>query len=246
MSSDRPVRAGSGRVSADGSGAPWPPRSYLASLEEPVRGELLALGTKRIFSPEQVLITQGDRNRDVFVLASGIVKVTATAASGLQKLIDMQVGGDTVGEMSALDGQPRSATVSAAGRVEAVQISSDDLGAFFQANPVAAEAMTRMLSQRIRLKISQILDFGEYDAPTRVARTLVALAEKCGSPASSEVILDFPLTQPELASLVGTAEPTVHKAMRALRNDGAITTGYRRMTILDMTRLRAVAELAPA
>jgi len=210
-----------------------------------MRGELLALGTKRVFSPEQIFITEGDENRDVFILVSGIVKVTAAAASGVRKLIDMQVGGDTVGEMAALDGQPRSATVSAAGHVEAVQISSDDLGVFFQANPAAADAMTRMLSQRLRLKIGQILDFGEFDAPTRLARTLVALAEKCGSSAPGGVALDMPLTQPELASLVGTAEATVHKAMRALRDGGAITTGYRRLTILDMTALRAVAELAP-
>jgi CRP/FNR family transcriptional regulator, cyclic AMP receptor protein len=246
MSRDNSLRAGSGRALVDGSGAAWPPRSYLASLAESMRSELLALGPRRVFSPEQVFITEGDENRDVFVLVGGIVKVTATAASGAQKLIDMQVGGDTVGEMAALDGQRRSATVSAAGRVAAVQISSEDLIAFFQANPAASDAMTRMLSQRLRLKISQILDFGEFDARTRLARTLVALAEKCGSSAPGGVTLDMPLTQPELASLVGMSEPAVHKAMRVLRDGGAITTGYRRLVILDMVTLRAAAELAPA
>ena len=54
----------------------------------------------------------------------------------------------------------------------------------------------------------------------------------------------MPLTQPELAALVGAAEPTVHKALAKLRRRGLIVTGYRQMTVLDLAELRATADSA--
>ena len=53
--------------------------------------------------------------------------------------------------------------------------------------------------------------------------------------------ISWPLTQPELATLIGAAEPTVHKALRDLRETGVIATGYRRFRINNLEKLRAVA-----
>ena len=54
-------------------------------------------------------------------------------------------------------------------------------------------------------------------------------------------MLNWPLTQPELASLSSVAEPTVQKALRRLRESGVIVTGYRSLTIQDFSRLNELA-----
>lgn len=223
--------------------AAWPPGSYLGLLGPATRDALLELGTIRRFSPGQVFITEGDQASEVFIILEGVAKVTGTGGGGTEVLIDIQVRGNTVGEMAALDGRPRSATVTAAGDVTASMIRGDDLLAFFRARPDALVAMTRLLSFRARQKVAQQLDFSGHDVKTRLARTLAAMAERFGSPAGNAVNLDIALTQADLASLVGAAEPTLHKALRDLRTEGAIVTHYRRMQITDLRALRRIADL---
>jgi CRP/FNR family cyclic AMP-dependent transcriptional regulator len=232
---DKPLRS-------VGRAREWPPHSYLGLLSQPVREALLALGVKRVFSPGQVFITQGDTARDMFAIVKGLAKVTITGPVGPQ-LVDVQAQGDTVGELAAIDGQPRSATVAAIGRVEAVEIRSDDLVAFFEATPAAAIAMNRMMSLRQRRKVDQILNFSQFDVGARLARTLVALGEKCGTSEAEGLVLDSLISQPELAALVGVSEPTIHKALRSLRESGALMTGYRRMVIVDLDRLQQIGHI---
>lgn len=55
------------------------------------------------------------------------------------------------------------------------------------------------------------------------------------------ILVTWPLTQPEIATLAGAAEPTVHKVLRALRDEGVVSTGYRSIRVLDVHRLYAIA-----
>jgi CRP-like cAMP-binding protein len=54
-------------------------------------------------------------------------------------------------------------------------------------------------------------------------------------------MIEWPLTQPELASLVGGSQPAVHRVLRGLRENGVVSTGYRTITVLDLNRLRHAA-----
>lgn len=224
-----------------GSAPSWRPNSYLGMLAPPTREALLGLGIRRVFAPGQVFITEGDMDTDLFVLLEGIVKVTAKGANG-EEFIDVQAEGDTVGELAAInpgaESLPRSATVMAAGDVTALRITKPDLDAFFMAHPDAAVVMAFMLGSRQRQKLRERLDISGFDPTTRLARTLAALAEKLGTPVAGSALLGIPLSQPELATLVVVAGPTVQKALRDLRATGAIRTGYRSIAITDMVALR--------
>lgn len=224
--------------------APWPSQSYLGLLPPHTRAALLALGTRRVFSPGQVFVTQGDEAREIFVITEGVVRVEAVDATGDAKLIDIQARGDTVGEMAALEGTVRSASVSAAQRVVAVEITADDFLSFAENDSAAARGMMRMLSIRQRHRMRQTLDFNKYDAGTRVARTLVALADKCGVRTDEGIVLDVVITQADLAPLVGASVPGIHKALRSLRETEVVETGRRRLLIRDLDALRRLADLS--
>src|SRR6266516_1040925 len=79
------------------------------------------------------------------------------------------------------------------------------------------------------------------DVPTRLARVLYEIAVTYGSRAGNRAVIRWPLTQPELASLAGGAEPTVHRALRELREGGVVSTGYRTITVLDIDKLHRIA-----
>jgi CRP-like cAMP-binding protein len=211
----------------------WPARSLLGVLSPPAP-----------FERGDVLLTEGGHDRHVMLLLSGFAKVTATVENGEISLLAVRVGGDTVGEMAAMDGSPRSATVTACGRVTVRIIQQAELHALLMRRPEIAVALTGIVSDRLRWANRRRLDFRGYSAKARLARLLVELATAYGRPGAGGVVIGCRLTQPEMAALTGAAETTVHKGLRELRDEGLLDTGYRTTTVRDLARLKHVADLA--
>ncbi|MFI6766285.1 Crp/Fnr family transcriptional regulator [Streptomyces sp. NPDC050355] len=223
----------------------WPVRSFLGGMSESVRTELLRLGTRCRYLPQEILIREGDRSHHVVLLRSGFVKVTARLDNGHEALLAIRVGGDIVGEMAAMDDAPRSATVTACGEVVASIVRESDLRFFLGTHPEAAMTIAGIVAQRLRWANRRRIEFGGYPVKVRLARVLAELAGSYGHPVPRGRVIGVDLTQPELAALTGSAEVTIHKALAELRKDGLITTGYRRTTVLDLSRLREVARMGP-
>ena len=110
--------------------------------------------------------------------------------------------------------------------------------------PEISIALTGIVADRLRWANRRRLDFRGYPAKVRLARLLVELAESYGSSRAGGVVIGCRLTQPELATLVGAAETTIHKVLRELREEGLLETGYRSTAIRDLPRLRQLADLA--
>ncbi len=80
----------------------------------------------------------------------------------------------------------------------------------------------------------------------RVAHVLDELATGYGRPHKEGIVIDVALTQKELGELVGAADTTVHKALRAMREAGLVETGYQQLIVRDIAGLREVSELVAA
>ena len=78
-------------------------------------------------------------------------------------------------------------------------------------------------------------------ARVRIAQLLVELADGYGVQAANGIHIPVPLSQSELASLAGDSRETVARVLWALREEGLVVTGYRRISIADMPSLRKVA-----
>ncbi|MFF7181198.1 cyclic nucleotide-binding domain-containing protein [Streptomyces sp. NPDC008121] len=221
----------------------WPTGSFLGALPEAVRADLLNIGTRCRYVPEEILMHEGERSRHVVLLRSGFVKVTARLANGHEALLAIRVGGDIVGEMAAMDDAPRSATVTACGDIAASIVRESDLRLFLDTRPQAALAIAGIVTQRLRWANRRRVEFGGFPVKVRLARVLAELAASYGHRVPRGLVIGVDLTQPELAALTGSAEVTIHKALAELRRDDLITTGYRRTTVLDLDRLRRVARM---
>lgn len=223
-------------------GEPWAPRSFLADLKAPTREEMLRLGVRREFQAGRRLLSEGDETDHVELLLRGFVKITSDA-EGSETLLAIRVPGDVVGETAVLTGRPRMASVTACGPVTSAVIHSGDFKRFLAAHPDAAVSIAATIGERLRWANKRRTDFAAHPPETRLARVFADLALSCGRATSAGTVLDVPLTQPELASMVGVAEATVQRALRDLRASGAIATGYRRITIPDIAALHAAADL---
>ena len=85
------------------------------------------------------------------------------------------------------------------------------------------------------------MEFAGFDAHTRFARVLRALAVGYGERSGNRISISWPVTQNELASLASIAEPTAQKALRELRKAGVISTGYRTWTVENFSELDRIA-----
>lgn len=210
-------------------------------LDDSARDDLAALGTWRSFEAGAPLVHQGSPSRDLFVLAEGRVRVVMTTPEGDELLLAVLGPGATVGELSVLDGEPRSATVMALEPVRALRVDGRSFGQFLLARPQAVVGLLRVLSRRLRDADERRLDLSVAPAEQRLARGLLALAAEHGEVVEHGVRLTAPLSQADLAAYVGLSREAVNQALRALREHELVETGRRSVTITDLAGLRARA-----
>ena len=118
------------------------------------------------------------------------------------------------------------------------------LGNYAEARPCYEQALaiTRDVAGKLRSATAHRIDFTGCPVVTRLSRVLLELAVRYGDQARAGTVIRCPLTQTELATLVGAAEPTVQRVLRQLRVDNVVSTGYRETTVLDMAGLKRRAD----
>ena len=197
-------------------------------------------GHTRKFQRGQALFTEGDRAERVFLIERGWVTVTCTAPGGREIVLGLRGPGDMLGELSALDGEPRSATAVTLSEVEAIVVSGSTLMRALD-DVAASHELIRMLAARLRDADRKRLEFAALDTLGRVAWRLYELSERFGHESEEGISIELPLSQEQLAAWCGASRESTVKALTSLRGLGYITTGRRRVVIRDLEGLRRQA-----
>jgi CRP-like cAMP-binding protein len=215
----------------------------LGGLQAGHRTELLTLGTPLRFERGRRIIEEDDTSTFVLLIKAGFVKVTGRLEDGREALLAVRTRGDLVGELAALDGGPRSGSVTACSPLEGNVLRQGEFLGLLGRRPAISLALHRMSAFRLRQANRRRLDFTGCAAPVRVARVLVELVETYGRSTPRGRVSDIRITQNELADLSGTSTETAQITLRRLRRAGALRTGYRRLEVLDMRTLHDAAHL---
>ncbi|MFK0193869.1 Crp/Fnr family transcriptional regulator [Kitasatospora sp. NPDC090308] len=224
--------------------AVWPTGSYLGLLSAPSRQLLLRAGRVASYAPGEVILREGDRASHLLLIEKGLVKVTSTTREGHTSLLAIRAAGDVVGELAAIDGAPRSATVTAARAVRARAIQHGEFVRLFREQPQIALALVAAVAGKLRAATRARVDTGGYPLQVRMARALVELAETYGEPAGTGITITVPLSQEDLAALISSSTAGVTRSLQHLRKNGLIDTSYRRLTVLDLDALSELAVLS--
>jgi len=180
-------------------------------------------GRARSYSRGQVLFFEGDPGGSVTALRSGRAKVSVQTLPGRELLLAVKGPGELLGEMSALDGRPRSATATAMEAIEALVVSASVFHEFLTDHPRIAMRLLRTLASALR--------------ETDELRRLMHLARRHGEHNGGSSQVDISLTHDELASWVGVSRESTSRALSELRVAGYITTGRRSITVVDLAGL---------
>ncbi|CAM4300224.1 Crp/Fnr family transcriptional regulator [Kibdelosporangium persicum] len=226
-----------------GASLAYPQSSLLGRLSDRTLEDFLAAGVSESRPAGLTLYSQGDNDSSALLLLHGSVKLTGRDPTGERTLLAIRVGGDLIGEMSALDIGPREATAVAATDIFFKRMTKAEFRNFLARHPDAAIEVAAMLSERLRYADRRRMEHGR-PASVRVARVLVDLYESYGVRTGVRWDLTVPLTREELASIVGIKLTTAEKIIRTFQQEGLVSGRYRQIAIIDMAGLRRRAEIA--
>ena len=222
------------------------PLTFLDALVDDDRRALRARGTVRQFARGTALAHAGQISDRVLVLTSGHVKLTRVTDDGREVLLAIRGAGDLVGEQSAIDGEPRSASIVALDKVEALALPPDDFLGFLTRTPEASLYVMRMLAERLRDADRKRVEFAAQDVVGRLAARLCELSDRFGEDEIEEegvdARIDLALTQEDLASWTGASREAVSRALQQMRSLGWVTTERRAITVHDREALRRRAQ----
>jgi CRP-like cAMP-binding protein len=218
-----------------------PATGFLAALSPEDRAAVLSRSGQRRFRAGACLMHEGQAGTEVILLVSGRVKITYLTSEGREIVLDFRGPGELLGELSVIDGGPRSSTVEAMEPVEALAIAAADFKALMNTRPGIAVALLRNMTDRFRDADRKRIEFGASHTIGRVAARLAELADRYGEPSGRGIVIELPITQEELAGWTSSSREAVAKALRTLRKLGLIETERRRITVLDRDELQVRA-----
>lgn len=216
------------------------PACFVATLTPADREELRRTGQRLFFPADSIMVQQNERSTHVFVILRGCVKVVSASEDGYCTVLALRGAGDLVGELASVDGGPRSATLYALTDVDVLVFSAARFEWFRKNRPTVDRAVRQLLSGRLRESDRQLATIGAGTAVQRLARTLLRLGVRYGTPEGDGIRIDLPLSQDDLAGLTYTSRRTIGRLLADWRDEGWVTTRRRSLLLLNPSALETL------
>ena len=205
--------------------------------EESRRAIALTLRTRR-FRRGEVLFHEGDPGDALFIVASGAVKVVVPSDEGDEAILATLRRGDFLGELALLDGAPRSASAIALEPTETLELPRNRFIALVGAEPAIRDALLSSLATELRRLTAHVAELHFLDLTGRLAARLTRLAEEHGTRAADgSTRLDGPLTQSDLAAMIGATRQSVNKLLGEFMEEGLLRIDHETIVIPDLLAL---------
>lgn len=212
--------------------------ALLRDLTDEDLGHIDGLAHRRTFRRGEVVFHQGDAGDALHIVETGRLKVIVYGESGSETVLSILGPGESFGELALIDGEPRSATVQALEPAQTVSVRRDEFLALLRTHPETNERLLVALVAKIRQLTDTVSDLAFLDLEGRLAKKLLELAALHGSETGGVAEIEVPLTQEDLAAMVGATRASVNKVLGWYEDRHLISRQGRRITLLDPERLR--------
>jgi CRP/FNR family cyclic AMP-dependent transcriptional regulator len=193
--------------------------------------------TVRTVARNEVLFRQGDPSSELFGIVNGKVAILTRSPDGRESLVAGLDEGSLFGELGLFDEGPRSADARALEETNVLVLGYDVVRKAIDEHPTLLWIIVRMLARRLRNTDESLADAVFLDVPARTAKRLLEIAGDADQ-------FRLPMTQEDLAGLVGASRERVNKALSLFTRLGWIKVeGRNRYQILDREALQERATL---
>jgi CRP-like cAMP-binding protein len=177
-----------------------------------------------------VVFEEGDAANELFVVQDGRIAIANKSVDGRESVVALMEPGDVFGEFPLFDGLGRSAEARALEDSTIVAVAYQDVRRMFDDDPTLLWRVVELLATRLRATDEALADSVFLDVPGRTAKRLLELA-------GNDDDFQLPVTQEELAGMVGASRERVNKAISAFVRLGWLEQRERRYRIVDREQL---------
>jgi len=198
-----------------------------------------ALGAKcvwRVFQNAEQILERSTESRDVFFVVDGSVNIVNFGVTGREVAYATVETGHYFGELSAIDGRPRSANVIARSKCLVASLSPENFKELLMTHPNIMMAVMQRLARIIRVNDDRILDLSTLGAVQRVCQELIRMAEPDPVTPNSWIIYPMP-TQSVIASRVSTTRETVARVLGQLTQEAMVLKKGKSLYLKDRTAI---------
>ena len=200
----------------------------LRSLEPGLARQLAARAVLQQLPRRAVVLEQGGRETDLFVLLQGQAQVVRHNQRGRSLVIDQLRPGDHFGELSAIDGQPQGASVRCTVPSAVLVIGRHDFLDCLEASQTLLPALLQVMVQRLRRKNRRITLLALHDVRGCVLQQLMDLAE----PEDGLQVVQGRISRQAVADMIGASRAMVSRVMMGLTRSGALEARADGSTVL--------------
>lgn len=179
----------------------------------------------RALHRNDVLFGEGDEPDHLYLATSGRIAIANKSIDGRESMIALMEAGDLFGEMGLFDGEGRSAEARALEASEVMALPYEPVREIYRARPQLLWQVVRLLASRIRVTDTALADSVFLDVTGRTAKRLLELSGDADE-------FTLPVTQEELAGMVGASRERVNKAIASFVRLGWIDQADRRYRIV--------------
>jgi CRP-like cAMP-binding protein len=217
--------------------------ALFASVDEQTLALCAGSLRARRYRRNETVFHQGDPGDSLYILESGSVKIVLPSPGSADDAIIATLSrGDFFGELALLDGAPHSATAVAMEPTEALVLRRDRFQDLVETDPALRQALFAGLVAELRRLTGHVEELHFLDLPGRLASRMVHLAREAQPDRTTDIRLDWPYTQSDLAAMIGGTRQTVNRLLADMTAQGLVLVERDVLVIPDLARLQRAAE----
>ncbi|PHS79444.1 MAG: Crp/Fnr family transcriptional regulator [Rhodospirillaceae bacterium] len=195
----------------------------------------------KTYGAGEQIIDQHSESQDIYFIVDGAVRVVNYSLSGREITFqDLEPGGH-FGELAAIDGLPRSASIMVMGEARIASLPAKQFKNIIIENPNIALKLMKHLAKLVRTSTTRIMDLSTLGANNRVHADVLALARKFTTDDLTAEIKPIPVHS-DVASRVSTTRETVARVMSDLARKKIVERTKTSLLVKDLERLESMVE----
>jgi CRP/FNR family cyclic AMP-dependent transcriptional regulator len=214
---------------------------WLAGLSENDRAAVGLRGSCRPVPRGVIIFSPEEKPGSVFLLREGLVRIFRVSKRGDELTLGYIGPQEVFGELSGFCGFPRESHAMAMTPCRVCELPQTIFHGLLDRYGDVALDVVAMISRRMKRLEARLADVVFRDSYARLCAILLELAEDFGRPESGGILITIPLTQAEIASLIGSVRQTVNPLLRRLEESKLIARRSGHFIVLDRTELRQLA-----
>lgn len=201
--------------------------------------QLIASSLVVSYGNRQRIFDKGDEGDRLLGVLGGQVRIYVMSSEGRELIMNVILPGELFGEISLIDGKPRSASAVAIGPTDLLHIRRQDFLALLQRNWDLCLKFMVVLCERVRWTSGLLEDASLLDLPSRLAKRLLNLAHGIGEKQGDGIRIGLRLSQTDLGNMLGVTREAVNKQLGEWKRDGLVDMRDGQILILDPKSLAA-------